>query len=102
KDQYGNPVSGMTVTFAAPASGASASFPSGATVTTGLNGQASAAVTANTVAGNYSVTATATGASTPASFSLSNLAQTTGLNISVTSTSSSATVASTFSSPLLA
>ena len=71
-DQYGNPLSGVSVTFAAPGSGASATFPGGATATTGSNGQATDTVKANTIAGSYSVTATANGVSTPASFSLSN------------------------------
>ncbi len=75
KDQYGNPVSGVSVTFAAPASGAGGSFAGGGTttVTTNSIGVATApAFTANTVMGSYSVTATVAGVSAGATFSLSN------------------------------
>jgi hypothetical protein len=73
-DQYNNPISGVTVTFSAPSSGASASFPSGATATTNANGEASVTAKANTIAGSYSVTASASGASgsIQASFTLNN------------------------------
>jgi len=77
KDASNNPMSGVTVTFAAPASGASGTFAGGVnTATTNASGVATAAVfTANgTVGGPYTVTATAAGVSTPASFSLTNLA----------------------------
>ena len=101
-DQYGNPLSGVTVTFAAPGSGASASFPGGATATTGSNGQASDTVKANTIAGSYSVTASVSGVSTPASFSLSNTAGAAS-SISVTSgAGQNATVNTAFASALTA
>ncbi|MBB5190641.1 hypothetical protein HNQ50_001363 [Silvimonas terrae] len=77
----GNPQSGVSVTFSAPVSGASASFggASSATVTTDANGLASAPqLTANGQAGSYSVTASATGITTPASFSLTNTALASG------------------------
>ena len=70
-DAAGIPLSGVSVTFAAPASGASGSFPGGATVTTDTNGNATAAFTANSTAGTYTVTATA-GSLTPANFALMN------------------------------
>ena len=69
------PVSGVTVTFAAPASGASATFGGAATTTavTDSNGLATAPIpTANGVTGTYSVTASVTDVPTPATFSLSN------------------------------
>jgi uncharacterized repeat protein (TIGR01451 family) len=69
--ESGRPVSGVTVTFTAPASGASATFPSGNTAVTDANGRASVTVKANSVAGSYSVTATVGPLS--ASFSLTNL-----------------------------
>jgi hypothetical protein len=75
----GSPVSGASVTFTAPASGASGTFTGGATdtETTDANGKAtSTAFTANSTAGTYSVTATVSGASAPASFSLTNTAPT--------------------------
>ncbi len=79
-DASGNPVSGITVTFTAPAagSGASGTFAGGntATANTDTNGIATAPTfTANSFAGSYTVTATATGITTPASFSLTNNVQ---------------------------
>lgn len=72
-DIAGDPVPGVTVTFAAPASGASAAFSSDTAITDG-NGMASVTATANIVAGSYAVTASVEGVDTPASFSLTNLA----------------------------
>jgi hypothetical protein len=75
-DSLNNPVSGVTVTFTAPASGASGAFAGGVnTVTTNAQGMATApAFTSNgTVGGPYNVTATTSGVSTPAGFSLTNL-----------------------------
>src|SRR5258708_17883565 len=77
KDAANNPVSGVMVTFTAPASGASGTFAGGVnTATTNAQGVATAAVfTANSVAGGpYNVTASVAGVGTPASFSLTNLA----------------------------
>jgi hypothetical protein len=85
-DQNGNPIPGLTVTFAAPASGASGSFSGAQTITETTNamGVASApAFTASKIAGNYAVTATVSGVSTPASFSLTNTA---GAASSITAT----------------
>lgn len=77
-DSFQNPVSGVTVTFEAPASGASGTFTNGTnttTATTNASGVASATFTANgTVGGPYTVNAAAAGVSTPASFSLTNRA----------------------------
>ena len=70
-DTYGNPISGVPVTFTAPGSGASASFGTG-TVNTNSSGIASTTVNADTVAGSYVVTATAAGLST--TFQLTNVA----------------------------
>ena len=69
-DSYGNPVSGVSVTFAAPASGASATLSSNS-VKTSSAGTASITATANGTAGAYTVTAAVSGA-TLASFSLTN------------------------------
>ena len=70
-DPYGSPISGVTVTFAAPASGASATLSSTSAVT-GPDGTASVTARAEATAGSYTVTATLYGLST--SFSLSNVA----------------------------
>jgi Fe-S cluster assembly iron-binding protein IscA len=75
-DPSGNPVSGISVTFAAPATGASGTFTGGTntiTATTNASGVASAGtLTANsTVGGPYTVTAAATGLTT-VNFALTN------------------------------
>jgi hypothetical protein len=56
-DSFGNPQSGITVTFTAPSSGASAILSSGNAVTNAL-GVASVTATANFTTGAYAVTAT--------------------------------------------
>jgi hypothetical protein len=87
-DAFGNPVSGQSVTFTAPASGASGTFENGQkTATTGVDGNAaSATFTANAVVGSYAVVASLQGASS-ANFSLENE------DIAVTAAATSATVA---------
>jgi hypothetical protein len=76
----GTATSGVSVTFTAPATGASGTFANGTatdTETTNASGVAtSTAFTANTSGGAYAVTATVAGASTPASFNLTNTAAT--------------------------
>lgn len=75
-DGSGAAVTGVQVTFTAPASGASASFPGGVpavSVATDASGLATSPVlTANGTAGGYAVTATTDGVATPASFALTN------------------------------
>ena len=75
-DTGGNAVAGVTVVFAAPTSGASATFAGAGTtlnVVTDANGVATtSALTANGTAGTFSVTATTVAGLTPASFSLTN------------------------------
>jgi len=77
-DSFGNSVPGTTVVFTAPApsSGASGTFAGGsssASVATGSNGVATApAFTANSTAGQYSVSAAAQGL-TPITFALTNV-----------------------------
>ena len=77
KDSGGTPVPGVTVTFTAPDSGASATFPGAVLsiqVTTDASGTAtSPTLTANgTVGGPYTATGTVTGIATPANYSLTN------------------------------
>ena len=108
----GAPASGIVVTFTAPTSGASSTFPGGVnTVTTNATGVASVALAANGVAGAYTVTAKAAGASTPASFGLTNtagpaasIAATGGASqnaaIGATFASLSATVADSYQNPV--
>jgi uncharacterized repeat protein (TIGR03803 family) len=80
----GSPVSGATVTFTAPSSGASAML-SSATATTNSNGIASVTAAANWIAGisPYQVSASVAGASAPATFSMTNLQETTSLSVAV-------------------
>ena len=72
EDAFGNPSIGTSVVFAAPASGATASF-SAPTVVTDADGHAQTTATANGVTGGYAATATVTEVE-PAAFSLTNLA----------------------------
>jgi hypothetical protein len=103
KDVNGNPLSGVSVTFAAPASGASATFGGSATVTTNTSGVATApALTANGQAGSYTVTASVAGVTTPASFSLTNLAAGPASVTATAGTPQSATVNTAFATALQA
>jgi hypothetical protein len=104
-DSNQNPVTGASVTFTAPASGASGTFANSTTTetdTTDASGMAtSSPFTANATAGAYAVTATV-GALAPATFTLTNI---TGAVISITATSGtpqSATVNAGFAAPLVA
>jgi hypothetical protein len=71
-DSAGSPVSGVNVTFAAPANGASATFPGGNSAVSGANGQASVMVASNTTAGSYTISASTPESTVPASFMLTN------------------------------
>ncbi len=71
----GDPVQGGIVTFASSGTSASAALSAG-TATIGANGQAQVTATANGQAGSYTVTASALGATSTASFSLTNTAST--------------------------
>ncbi|BAY33787.1 hypothetical protein NIES2107_56890 [Nostoc carneum NIES-2107] len=71
QDQYGNAIANANVTFNAPTTGATANFTGNTSLTTDSSGNVSIPVTANTVEGNYTVTANS-GALTPANFSLTN------------------------------
>ena len=75
---FGEPVAGGRVTFAAPTTGASATLnPVVATISAGATigvGTASTLATANSTTGAYSVSASANGVATAASFALTNLA----------------------------
>jgi hypothetical protein len=85
RDGANNLMQGVLVTFTAPGSGASGTFPGAqltATATTNASGIATAPhFTANaTVGGPYTVTGTVSGVATPAAFSLTNVST----NVSVT------------------
>jgi len=75
QDAGGNPVSGVLVTFNAPAKGASGSFACGNTAVTNSQGIATSQVfTANTIAGKYTVTATGASLTSSPSFVMTNRA----------------------------
>jgi len=106
-DSGQNPVQFAMVAFTAPASGASGTFADTGTNTTGAstdaNGVATSPLfTANAIAGTNDVTATVAGASTPATFNLTNLS---GSAVTITATSGTpqkAVIGSAFSAPLVA
>jgi subtilisin-like proprotein convertase family protein len=105
-DSYGNPLSSLPITFAAPASGASGTFAGGSTVYTGTT-DASGLVTAttftaNTIAGSYTVSATVSGVAASANFTLTNLAGTPNSISPVGGGGQSAQVNTIFSQPLVA
>jgi hypothetical protein len=87
EDVHGNPVAGVLVGFAAPATGARAVL-SSTGLATDASGLASVTATAGTVAGAYQVTATATGVAIPLAFHLENLP---GAPASVTAAAGAAT-----------
>jgi hypothetical protein len=100
----GTALSGATVTFAAPASGSGASCALSATTgTTDPSGNASVTCTANTTAGGpYNVTASTSGASTSASFALTNTAIPATTLTATSGGGQSATVSTAFALPLVA
>jgi Bacterial Ig-like domain (group 3)/FG-GAP-like repeat/Beta-propeller repeat/Divergent InlB B-repeat domain len=77
QDAEGNPVPNVTVTFAAPASGASATFPGGGSSATGVTNASGIATSpvpaANGTAGGYLVSASVGALVAPDAFSLTNL-----------------------------
>lgn len=72
QDQYGNAVAGTAITFAAPASGASATL-SPVTTNSGVDGYAATTATANAIAGAYAISVSVGGLGTVGSFSLTNM-----------------------------
>src|SRR5262249_58834321 len=74
KDANNNAVSGVTVTFAAPTTGASGTFAGNVkTAVTDITGTATSPVfTANATSGSYTVTAAVSGVTTKANFALTN------------------------------
>jgi uncharacterized repeat protein (TIGR01451 family) len=83
-ESNGFPISGVTINFSPPASGASASFPGGTSLVTGANGSVSAPVAANDTFGKYLVSAgnTGTGLTTQVSFNLINVGSDLSLDMS--------------------
>jgi hypothetical protein len=81
KDVNGAPVSGATVQFQLPASGASGTFAGGisSAVTNALGIATSAAITANAITGSWTATASVPGVASVASFVLSNTSLASGV-----------------------
>ncbi len=100
-DSMGNPVPGVLVTFAAPGSGASATFSGSNPAITNAQGQVSINVTANTVSGSYAVIASVVGVSTPASFALTNSPGAASAITAISGGSQSALVNAAFAAPLV-
>jgi adhesin/invasin len=93
-DSAGNALSGITVTFTAPSNGPSGIFTGNAlsaTVPTDSNGRATAPVlTANTLPGLFNVTASVTGVSGQASFTLANVSPASSMLAFITQPSNAA------------
>jgi hypothetical protein len=76
EDAGGNAVSGASVTFSAPVSGASGLFSNSTTTITritNMSGIVSETFTTNALLGNYQVMASVAGVSTPAAFTVTNI-----------------------------
>ena len=103
-DSYGNPVSGVTVTFTLPGSGAGGTFGGGVnTAATNAQGQATSGVlTANGFAGNFTVTAAVAGVGSTASFTLTNTAGAAGSIVASGGSGQSAVVNTAFAAMLQA
>ncbi|MFO0581631.1 MAG: Ig-like domain-containing protein [Anaeromyxobacter sp.] len=101
-DAFANPVQGVTVTYAPPASGAgvATSSLSATTATTSAAGTASVTATAGLVAGSYTVTATAAGVATPVGFALTNTAGPAAALVKLSGDAQSATVNTAFAAAL--
>jgi hypothetical protein len=100
-DASGKPVIGITVVFELPGSAANGTFAASPASVTNANGVATApTLTANTVAGNFTVNAWVAGVAVPAPFTLTNNAgQPAGVSI-VAGNSQSAVVAKTYKNTL--
>ncbi len=100
EDRHSNPVPGVQVTFAVPASGATA-VPAMATVITGAAGDAATAITAGQVVGDLTATASVAGVAVPAAFALRNLAGPPSTIAVESGSAQAATVGIGFGAPLV-
>jgi uncharacterized repeat protein (TIGR01451 family) len=96
---FGDPVAGASVAFAAPGSGAAATF-SSASALTDSGGHAHVTATANSTAGAYSVSASVAGVASPASFALTNLGSPASVSV-VSGSGQALVVGSAASDPLV-
>jgi uncharacterized protein YbbK (DUF523 family) len=103
QDASANPVSGVLVTFNSPTSGASGIFACGNTAVTNANGVATSQVfKANTIAGKYTVTATANALTTSPGFVMTNIAGPPASIAATAGTPQSAPVTTAFTTNLAA
>ncbi len=105
KDVNNRALSGVTVTFTTPATGASATFGGSITATAVTNGNGVAtapALTANGQTGAFAVSAVAAGVGSAASFYLTNVGGSAPSITSLAGTPQSVTVNSSFATPLQA
>jgi hypothetical protein len=101
-DSFGNPVSGVSVTFAAPINGSSGSFNGSSTVTSNASGIATAPTfTANGKAGNFTLTASAANVGS-VNFNLTNTAGAASAIVLASGNNQMTTVNTSFGSPLMA
>jgi hypothetical protein len=94
------PVSGITVDFEVPNSGASGTFALVGVVTNASGIATAPTLTANTVAGKWTVDAWVAGVATPAAFTLTNTAGTAKTISSFAGNNQSTTVVKAFATPL--
>lgn len=101
-DTYGNPISGATVNFTVPTTGASGTVAT-ATATTNANGVATTTVTANGTVGAYAATGVVTGL-TNASYTLTNVANLASIPATIAvinnTSNQSTTINTPFTNPL--
>ncbi len=103
RDAANNPLPGVVVSFSRPVSGASGTFVGDSTAITDANGLAEANIfTANTVAGNYNILASAPGVSSPALYNLTNLPGSAHTVLASAGTPQAAQIGIPFSIPLRA
>ncbi|MDR0276157.1 MAG: carboxypeptidase regulatory-like domain-containing protein [Burkholderiaceae bacterium] len=102
RDTASQVIPGITVTFAAPAAGASVTFPNGNTAVTDADGNAVVTVTANATAGAFVVTASAPGVTGAAAFNLQNLDPVAATIIASGGTPQTAAAGSAYAQPLQA
>ncbi|MCW5808403.1 MAG: Ig-like domain-containing protein, partial [Deltaproteobacteria bacterium] len=101
-DAYGNPISGVAVSFHAPASGATGAA-AASSVATGEDGIARVSVRAGTVTGAYAIVASVPDAVSPVSFALTNTpGPAASIAAAATSTPQNSRVDETFVQPLVA
>ncbi|MBX9626525.1 MAG: FG-GAP-like repeat-containing protein, partial [Gemmataceae bacterium] len=99
-DAFGNPVPDVAVFFPGPAAGPGADFGGGLVLVTDAAGRASVTPTANTAAGGYTVSVTASGVPGAAAFALHNTPGDPAAVVAVSGGGQTATAGADFPTPL--